>query len=40
MENNECIIHTNNKNKLGEFTLIATYDNKEYTKTIKVIPLW
>lgn len=40
VENNQCVIHANNKNELGEMTLTATYDGKEYTKTIKVIPLW
>lgn len=38
--NNKCIIHANNKNKLGEFTLIAEYNNQQYTKVIKIIPLW
>ena len=35
-----CVLHANAKNKLGEVTLTATYNNKTYTKTIKVIPLW
>ncbi len=39
-ENNTCVIHANNKNKLGQITLVATYNNKEYTKVIKIIPLW
>lgn len=39
-ENNTCVIHANNKNKLGQITLVATYNNKEYTKVIKIVPLW
>ena len=40
-ENNQsCVLHANAKNKLGEVTLSAEYNNKTYTKTIKVIPLW
>ena len=35
-----CVLHANAKNKLGEVTLSATYNDKTYTKTIKVIPLW
>ena len=37
---NQCEILTNRNNKLGQFELIATYDNKEYKKEISVIPLW
>ena len=40
VNNNECIVHTNDLNKLGEFILSANYNNITYTKTIKVIPLW
>lgn len=35
-----CTIHANTKNKLGEITLIAAYNGIEYTKLIKVVPLW
>ena len=37
---NECTIHANAKNKLGEIILNATYEGITYTKTIKIIPLW
>ena len=37
---NVCIIHANKKNKIGEIILIATYDGVDYSKTIKIIPLW
>lgn len=40
VNNNQCVIHANNKNKLGDFILTATYDNKVYEKTIRIIPLW
>ena len=39
-ENNICVIHANDKNKLGKFTLSAEYLDKVYTKEITVIPLW
>ena len=35
-----CIVHANNKNRLGEIVLTAEYDGKNYTKTISIIPLW
>ena len=35
-----CKIIANNKNIIGPFILHATYNNKEYTKTINVVPLW
>ena len=40
-----CVLHANAKNKIGEITLTAVYiDNEQvehqYTKTIKVVPLW
>ena len=35
-----CVLHANAKNKLGEVTLSAQYNDKTYTKTIKVVPLW
>lgn len=40
VNNNQCIIHANNKNKLGEFILVANYNNKVYEKAIRIIPLW
>ena len=40
IKDNICTIHANVKNKLGEIVLIAEYDGKEYTKTIKIVPLW
>ena len=33
-------IHANNKNKLGQVLLEAEYNNKTYSKVIKIIPLW
>lgn len=35
-----CVLHANAKNKLGDVTLSVEYNNKTYTKTVKVIPLW
>ena len=35
-----CVLYANAKNKLGEVTLSTEYDNKTYTKVVKVIPLW
>ena len=35
-----CIIHANANNKLGKVTLKAIYNNQEFEKEIKVIPLW
>jgi len=37
---NMYVLHANNKNKLGKLTLAATYNNKVYTKTVEIIPLW
>jgi len=37
---NECIIHANTNNKLGDIILNAAYDGVTYTKIIKIIPLW
>ena len=39
-DTNECTIHANAKNKLGDIILNATYNGNTYTKTIKIIPLW
>ena len=38
--NNQCIIKANEHNQLGEINLYANYDNVEYEKKIKIIPLW
>ena len=38
--NNEYVFHANDKNKLGQIVLVATYNGVEYTKTIDIIPLW
>ena len=38
--NGECIIKANKKNLLQTFTLTATYQGRDYTKTISVIPIW
>lgn len=40
IDSSSCLIHTNNKNLLGSFTLTATYKGTSYTKEINVIPLW
>ena len=37
---NKYILHANAKNKLGLVVLVATYQGKEYTKTVEIIPLW
>lgn len=36
----KIIVRANDKNKLGDIVLIARYGNKEYRKTIKIVPLW
>lgn len=40
IELQSCVLHANAKNKLGEVTLSTVYNNKTYTKVIKVVPLW
>ena len=41
IENNTIyVLHANNKNKIGQLVLTATYEGKTYTKTVKIIPLW
>ena len=44
VEDNNCIVHANNKNKLTEINkpliLTATYNGVDYTKEISIIPLW
>jgi len=37
---NTCRIKANEKNNLGEFILTATVAGVDYTKTIRIIPLW
>ena len=37
---NYCIIQANSKNKLGKVILTAIYDGVEYSKEIKIAPLW
>ena len=37
---NKYILQANAKNKLGSVVLVATYQSKEYTKTVDIIPLW
>ena len=37
---NQCVIHANKKNKLGDIVLVVTYNGVQYTKTIKIVPLW
>lgn len=37
---NSCTVKANANNKLGSITLIAKYKDVEYTKEIKIIPLW
>ena len=39
-QGNKCIIHANANNKLGTMMLIANYNGLEFTKEIRVIPLW
>ena len=40
IKSNECVIHANTNNKLGDIILNAAYDGVTYTKTIKIVPLW
>lgn len=40
VNNNECVVVMNSKNKLGIFTLTANCDGQTYTKDIKVVSLW
>lgn len=37
---NSCQVHANADNQLGQITLIAIYEGKEYSKDIQIIPLW
>lgn len=40
VEDNNCVIHANKKNKLGTISLKALYNGVEYIKDIKIVPLW
>jgi len=40
VENNQCEVRANSKNKLGKVVLSASYNNVTYTKEISIIPLW
>jgi len=37
---NSCHVHANADNQLGQITLTAIYEGKEYSKDIQIIPLW
>lgn len=39
-ENSICIIKANDNNKLGKIVLHAFFNDKEYVKTISIIPIW
>ena len=39
-ESNYCIVQANSKNKLGKVILTASYNGVEYSKEIKIAPLW
>ena len=39
-DSNYCIIQANSRNKLGKVILTAFYDGVEYSKEIKIAPLW
>ena len=39
-QGNQCVVHANANNKLGKIILTAIYNNQEFTKEIKIIPLW
>ena len=40
VENNQCELRANSKNKLGKVILSANYNDVVYTKEISIIPLW
>ena len=40
VQDNACKIQINKQNKIGNFTLKASYNSKEYSKDIKVVSLW
>ena len=35
-----CVLHANIRNKIGDIILSAQYNDKTYTKTIKIVSLW
>ena len=39
-QSNECKVHANNKNILGDCIITAEYNGISYTKNISIIPLW
>lgn len=40
LKENSCVVRANKKNLLEKFTLTATYQGRDYAKTISIIPLW
>lgn len=40
VEDGICVVHANANNKLGSVTLVAKYNQEEYLKNIKIVPLW
>ena len=40
IDSNVCTIRANANNKLGTITLVASYAGVNYTKDIKIVPLW
>lgn len=40
VENNNCNIRANAKNKLGIITISALYNGITYTKSVSIVPLW
>lgn len=39
-EQNQWVVHANDKNKLHDLLMKAVYQGQEYTKLISIIPLW
>ena len=39
-EKDMYVLHANKNNKLGKIVLEATYNNKQYSKTVEITPLW
>ena len=39
-QDNECVVMTNENNKLGSFILSIEYDGQIYEKEIRIISLW
>lgn len=40
MKGAQCVVTANSKGKVGSFTLKASFEGKDYIKTIQVVPLW